>query len=198
MNAQLDRQPWPVVRAWEPHWESSCRKMSNSLVRRGEAEKEISASQKKVSRDDDVGGEIKTPVTFVVSRVSEKNTSDEPRCQFVGCFGIEIRIADTTEHAQVLIGGSDSIEDEVWASRADRLGGEVVQQICGGVEPFYPVASWNRSLKKQGAQHIINGVEDGFTVLRRNVGTSHPQKKTLLVAKNAREEALSNSQPLSH
>jgi hypothetical protein len=54
--------------------------MSNSLVSRGEAEKEISASQKNVSRDDDVGGEIKTPVTFVVSRVSEENTSDGLRC----------------------------------------------------------------------------------------------------------------------
>jgi hypothetical protein len=34
-----------------------------------------------VSRDDDViGGEIKTSVTFVVSGVSEQNTSGGPRC----------------------------------------------------------------------------------------------------------------------
>jgi hypothetical protein len=54
----------------------------------------------------------------------------------------------------------------------------VVQQICDGVEPFYPVVSRNRSLKKQGTQHIIDGVKDafGFTVLRRSVGTRHPQK----------------------
>jgi hypothetical protein len=46
------------------------------------------------------------------------------------------------------------------------------------VEPFYPVASRNRSLKKQGTQHIIDDVKDalGFTVLRRSVGTRHPQK----------------------
>jgi hypothetical protein len=43
-----------------------------------------------------------------------------------GCGG-EIRIANTTEHAQVLIGGSDSMEDEVWVVHADHLGGEVVQ-----------------------------------------------------------------------
>jgi hypothetical protein len=114
----------------------------------------------------------------MVSGVSEENTSVGPRCQFVGGFGGEIRIADTTEHAQVLIGWGDSMEDEVWAGRADRLGGEAAQQICDGVEPFYLVASWNRSMKKQGAQHIINGAEDAldFTVLRRNVGTRHPQK----------------------
>jgi hypothetical protein len=70
------------------------------------------------------------------------------------------------------------MEGEVWTGCADRLGGEAVQQICGGVELFYPVVSRNRSLKKQGTQYIIDGVNDafGFTVLRRSVGTRHPQK----------------------
>jgi hypothetical protein len=79
--------------------------------------------------------------------------------------------------ASALVGG-DSMEGEVWTGRADRLGGEAVQQICDGVEPFYPVASQNRSLKKQGTQHIIDGANDafGFTVPRRSVGTRHPQK----------------------
>jgi hypothetical protein len=95
-----------------------------------------------VSRDNDIfGGEIKTPTTFVVSGVSGENTSGGSECQFVSGFGGEIRIAGTIEHAQVLIGGGDSMEGEVWAGRADHLGGEVVQQICGIVEPFYPVAS---------------------------------------------------------
>jgi hypothetical protein len=53
-----------------------------------------------VSGDDDVVvGEIKTPVTFVVSGVSEKNMSGGPECQFVSSFDREIRIAGTTEHA---------------------------------------------------------------------------------------------------
>jgi hypothetical protein len=75
-----------------------------------------------VSRDDDVvGGEIKTSVTFVLSGVSEEDTSGGPGCQYVSGFGREIRITGTTEHAQVLIGGGDSMQDEVWTSRADRL-----------------------------------------------------------------------------
>jgi hypothetical protein len=96
----------------------------------------------------------------------------------VSGFGGEIRIVGTTEHAQVLIGGGDSMEGEVWTGRTDRLGGEAVQQICCGVEPFYPIASQNRSLKEQGTQHIIDGAKDtfGFTILRRSVGTRHPQK----------------------
>jgi hypothetical protein len=94
----------------------------------------------------------------------------------VGGFGEEISIASTTEHVQVLIGGGHSMEGEVWARHANCLGGNVVQQICSGVDPFYSVASWNRNLKKQGAQYIINGVEDalGFTILRRSVQIRHP------------------------
>jgi hypothetical protein len=77
-----------------------------------------------VSGDNNVvGGEIKTLITFVASRVSKENTSSEPRCQFVSGFGGEIRIASTTEHVQVLIGGGDSMEGEVWIGRADRLVG---------------------------------------------------------------------------
>jgi hypothetical protein len=30
----------------------------------------------------------------------------------------------------------------------DHLAGEVVQHMCGSVEPFYPVACWNRSIKE--------------------------------------------------
>jgi hypothetical protein len=68
----------------------------------------------------------------------------------VSGFSGEIRITGTIERTQVLIGGGDSMEGEVWIGRAGRLGGEAVQPICGGVMPFYPVVSWNRSLKKQG------------------------------------------------
>jgi hypothetical protein len=42
-------------------------------------------------------------------------------------FGGENRIADTIEHAHVLIGGGDSMEDEVWTGCADRLLREDVQ-----------------------------------------------------------------------
>jgi hypothetical protein len=81
-----------------------------------------------MSGDDGVvGSEIKTLVTFVVSGVSEENTSGGPGYQFVSDFGREIRIAGTTEHAQVLIGEGDSMEGEIWTGRADRLGGDAVQ-----------------------------------------------------------------------
>jgi hypothetical protein len=50
--------------------------------------------------DDDViiGGEIETPVAFVIGRVSEEGTSGGPGCQFMRCLGREIGIAGTAEH----------------------------------------------------------------------------------------------------
>jgi hypothetical protein len=63
--------------------------------------------------------------------------------------------------------------------QADRPGEEAVQQICGGVEPLYLVASRNGSLKKQGTQHTIDGAKDalGFTILRRSVWNGSLKKK---------------------
>jgi hypothetical protein len=66
----------------------------------------------------------------------------------VSGFGGEIGIAGTIEHTQVIIRGGDSMKGEVWTGRADHLSGEVVQQICVSVEPFYPVVSQNRSLRE--------------------------------------------------
>jgi hypothetical protein len=90
-------------------------------------EGEICLIKNNVSRDDDVvGGKIKTPIDFVMSGVSEKNTSSGLGCQFVSGFGGEIGIVGATKHAQVLIGGDDSMEGDVWTSHANRLGREAI------------------------------------------------------------------------
>jgi hypothetical protein len=52
-----------------------------------------------MSRDNDViGGEIETPVAFVIGRVSEEGTSGGPGCQFMRCLGGGVGIAGATEH----------------------------------------------------------------------------------------------------
>jgi hypothetical protein len=63
-----------------------------------------------VSGDNDVvGGDIETSVAFVISGVSEENTSGGSGCQFVSGFSGEIEIAGTTEYTQMLIGGGESM-----------------------------------------------------------------------------------------
>jgi hypothetical protein len=76
--------------------------------------------------------------------IPNSSQSNQGTDHLVSHFDGEIEIAGATEHAQVLIEGGDSMEGKVWTGRANRLGREVVQQTCGSVEPFYPVASQNK------------------------------------------------------
>lgn len=40
--------------------------------------------------------------------------------------------------------------------RLNRLGGETVEEVCGGVEPLSPVAPRKIRLKQQGADNIVD------------------------------------------
>jgi hypothetical protein len=81
--------------------------------------------------------EIETLIAFVISKVSEEDTSSGPGCQFMRCLGGEVGIVGTTEHPQVLIRGGDTMESDIGVGFTDRLAGKMVQQICGSVEPSY-------------------------------------------------------------
>jgi hypothetical protein len=75
----------------------------------------------------------------------------------------------------------------------------VIQQICGGVEHFYPVARWNKRLKSR--EHSILLMVRRMRLALPFYGEVYGQyirRSTPLVAKNTREEALSNSRLLSH
>jgi hypothetical protein len=127
--------------------------------------------------DDVVGGEIETSITFVISGVSEEDTTSGPGSQFVGSLCGKVGIANTAEHAQVLIWGCDTIKSDIRAGDVDYLAREVIQQVRSGVKPFYPVTSRHRGLKQQGVDHIIDGVKRtlNFTVLWRGVWAGNPQ-----------------------
>jgi hypothetical protein len=113
----------------------------------------------------------------VIGRVSEEDTSIGLGCQFMRCLDGEVGIAGATELPQVLIGGGDTMESDIGVGFMDRLAGKMLQQIRGNVELIYPAANWERSLKEQGANHVIYGVKStlDFTVVRRSVGAGHPQ-----------------------
>jgi hypothetical protein len=50
-----------------------------------------------------VGGEIEILIAFMISRVSEEDTTSGPDGQFAGSLCGEVGIANTAEHMQVLI-----------------------------------------------------------------------------------------------
>jgi hypothetical protein len=51
----------------------------------------------------------------------------------MGRGGRSVRIADTTEHAKVVIGGGCVVQGEVGSRVAHRLRGKTVEKVCGGV-----------------------------------------------------------------
>ena len=58
----------------------------------------------------------------------------------MGRSGSDVRITCTTEDAELLVRGCGAKESDMRAGNTDRLHGETVQQIHGGVEPLRPIA----------------------------------------------------------
>jgi hypothetical protein len=59
----------------------------------------------------------------------------------MGHNGGDVRITCTTEDMEVLVRGCGAKESDMRAGSIDRLRGETVQQIHGGVEPLSLIAS---------------------------------------------------------
>jgi hypothetical protein len=94
-----------------------------------------------MSRDDQtVCREIKAAIAFVIGRVAQEDTSGGPRGELMGRGGGDVRITFTTEDAEVLVRGCGAKESDMRAGSTDRLCGETVQQIHGGVEPLSSIA----------------------------------------------------------
>jgi hypothetical protein len=87
--------------------------------------------------------------------VSEEDTSSGTGCQFMRRLSGEVGIAGAIEHPQVLIGGSDTVESDIGVGFTNRLAGKTVQQIHGSLEPIYPIANWERSLKWSRVTHNV-------------------------------------------
>jgi hypothetical protein len=58
----------------------------------------------------------------------------------MGRDGGDVRITCTTEDAEMLVRGCRAKESDIRTGSTDRLRGETVQQIHGGVEPLSPIA----------------------------------------------------------
>jgi hypothetical protein len=163
-------------------------------------EGDICLIKNNISREDDVVvGEIETLVAIMISGVSEENIFGGLRCQFVSGFGREIGIVDATEHAQVLIGGGDSIQGKVWTGHADRLGGEAVHKYVMVSRPCAQqrarIEAWKS--RERSILLMVRMMHSSLSFCGDVYGQDI-RKITQLVVKNVWEEALSNSWPLYH
>jgi hypothetical protein len=131
-----------------------------------------------VTRDDDaVGGEVQTPIPLVVRGVAKEEAAGGARRKLMRGSSGSVRVAGTTEHAKVVIGGGCAIQGEVGSRVAHRLGGKMVEEVGGGVQGLCPVAGRERRLEEQAADHVGGGANHALcaAVLGGGVGAREMQ-----------------------
>jgi hypothetical protein len=73
-----------------------------------------------VTRDEDsVGGKVKTPISLMIGRVTEEDTTSGARGELMRSSGSEIGIASAPEDTKMVVRGMDAEESEVrvgWAT----------------------------------------------------------------------------------
>jgi hypothetical protein len=63
-----------------------------------------------VTRDDDaVGGEVQTPIPLVVRGVAKEEATGGARRKLMRGSNESVRVAGTTEHAKVVVGGGGAV-----------------------------------------------------------------------------------------
>jgi hypothetical protein len=118
-----------------------------------------------------VGGEVQTPIPLVVRRVAKEEAAGGARRKLMRGSSRSVRVAGTTEHAKVVIGGGCVVQCEVGSRMAHRLGGKTVEKVGGGVQGLCPLAGMERHLEEKAANHIGGGANHAFgpAVLGRGV-----------------------------
>jgi len=81
--------------------------------------------------NDTVSGEIKAPISFVVSRVTKEGAQGRARSKFVWGSGCEIGIASAAKHSKLMVGGMEVVEGEERGGHMQCFGGETVDEIGG-------------------------------------------------------------------
>jgi hypothetical protein len=131
-----------------------------------------------VTRDDDaVGGEVQTPIPLVVRGVAEEEATSGARRKLLRGGSRSVRVADTAEHAQVVVGRGCVVHGEVRCRVAHRLEGKTVEEMCGSMKGLCLVGGRERRLKEKAADHVGGGVNHtlGPAILSRGVGTRETQ-----------------------
>ena len=126
-----------------------------------------------MTRDDQsVGREVKAAVSFMMSRVSQKNTHGGLGRKFVAGCSRQVGVAFATEDAKMIIGGRSPKKGMVRGGGSNRLGGQNVDEVGGCLQGFDPEGGWKGCLKQKAANNIVDGTDDALslTVLGRGVG----------------------------
>jgi hypothetical protein len=107
--------------------------------------------------DDAMGGEVKTTIALVVRRVAKEEAASGAWRQLMWSSSGSVRVAGTSEHAEVVVGGGCAVQGEVGGGVAHRLRWEAVEEVGGGVQGLCPVAGRERRLEEKASNHVGGG-----------------------------------------
>jgi hypothetical protein len=85
---------------------------------------------------DAMGGEVKIAIPLVVRRVAKEVAGSGAWRQLMGSSSGIVRVAGTSEHTEVVVGGGCAVQGEVGGAVAHRLLWEVVEKVGGCVQGF--------------------------------------------------------------
>jgi hypothetical protein len=103
------------------------------------------------------GGQVETSIAFVTGWITKKYTFSCAWSEFVWTSGGYIYVAETTEHAQVLIGRMCTIKGEVRGLLTEGCCGTKIEKVSGGVEGLSPKIGRHGGLEEKGPDNIIDG-----------------------------------------
>ena len=95
----------------------------------------------------------------------------------MGCRGIEIWVAEATEHTKGGVVRELLMKELVGDDMLYRSRWAPVEQICGSGQGFSPVWWWHGGVEQQSADGVVDGAKYafGFAFLLRGVGAGEAQ-----------------------
>jgi hypothetical protein len=81
-----------------------------------------------MTRDDAVGGKVKTKVSFVVTRVAKKHTEGRPGSNLVWRGGGEVWITSTAKDVKVIAVWGCTMQGLVWGGEREGFGGVALKR----------------------------------------------------------------------
>ena len=111
-------------------------------------ERKVGLIEGDMARDDDlIGSKVKTPIAFVVSRVTQEDAHDRTGSEFVCRGSIEVRVALATKDTKMIICHGRAEQGCVWRRHIECLGGEDVQKLGRRMKCLDPEGGRDRGLK---------------------------------------------------
>jgi hypothetical protein len=132
-----------------------------------------------VARDIDTStGQVEAAVPFVSRGISKEDTSCRTWCELMRGSGLEVRVAEAPEDAQVGIARRLAVQTCEGNLTVNGGRGTPVEEVTGGREGLGPVRGWHGCVEEQSAHGVVESAKNtlGLAVLCGSVRTREAEQ----------------------